>query len=122
LVFNDEPKSTGRLDNVNFTQTMTVRCSDLAKPLAHAEAGDAQMANADINGYAGSRVLADRHDPGTYVIVADFAQIDPEASAAEEARLGNDRAETHAGVARLRAILDDEIVYHDYDEVYRTDR
>jgi hypothetical protein len=64
-------------------------------------------------GYMGGRVLADRLDPGRYVIVADFAIVDPDVSAAEEAESNNDRPETQASTARLREILDDEI--------YRTD-
>jgi hypothetical protein len=103
-----------------FTQTMTVRCSDRAKLIAAAEAWDTQQANADIMGYMGGRVLADRNDPGRYVIVADFGIIDPEVSAAEEALRNNERPETQASTVRLRDILDDDIQFDEYDEVYRT--
>jgi hypothetical protein len=101
---------------------MTVRCSDRARLLELAEAWDIQQANADIMGYMGGRVLADRQDPGRYVIVADFAMIDPDVSAADEARRSNERPETQASAVQLREILDDEIEFHDYDEIYRTDR
>ena len=106
----------------NFTQTMTVRCSDLAKLLEAAEAWDLQQANADIMGYMGGRVLADRNDPGRYVIIADFGIVDPAVPAAEEALRNNERPETQSAAERLRAILDDDIEFHEYDEVYRTDR
>jgi hypothetical protein len=99
---------------------MTVRCNDLAKLLEVCEAWDAQQANADIMGYMGGRVLADRRDPGRYVIIADFAIVDPEVSAVEEAVRNNDRPETQASTVRLREILDDDIQFDDYDEVYRT--
>jgi hypothetical protein len=105
-----------------FTQTMTVRCSDRARLLELAEAWDVQQANADIMGYMGGRVLADREDPGRYVIVADFAIVDPEVSAADEALRNNERPETQASAVQLREILDGEIEFHDYDEIYRTDR
>jgi hypothetical protein len=100
---------------------MTVRCSDRAKLLELARAWDVQQANSDIMGYMGGRVLADRRDPSRYVIVADFAMISPEVSAADEAVMNNARPETQASGTRLREILDDEIEFHDYDEIYRTD-
>jgi len=107
---------------IRFTQTMTVRCSDRARLVELAEAWDIQQANADIMGYMGGRVLADRQDPNRYVIVADFAMVDPDVSAADEALRNNDRPETQAAAAGLRAILDDEIEFHEYDEIYRTDQ
>jgi hypothetical protein len=99
---------------------MTVRCSDLAKLIEVAEAWDQQQANADIMGYMGGRVLADRNDPGRYVIIADFAIVDPDVSAVEEAIRNNERPETQESAVRLREILDDDIQFDDYDEVYRT--
>jgi hypothetical protein len=100
---------------------MTVRCSDRAKLLQLAKAWDVQQANAEIMGYMGGRVLADLQDPDRYVIVADFAVIDPGLSAAEEAIVSNERPETQRSTERLREILDDDIEFHDYDEIYRTD-
>ena len=100
---------------------MTVRCSDRAKLLELAEAWDVQQADSDIAGYRGGRVLADRNDPNRYLIIADFAMIDPDVSAAYEALRNNERPETQASTARLREILDDDIEFHDYDEISRTD-
>jgi hypothetical protein len=113
---------SGGTVEIRFTQTMTVRCSDRARLIELAEAWDIQQANADIMGYMGGRVLADRQDPGRYVIVADFAVIDPDVPAADEADRNNERPETQASSARLREILDADIEFHDYDEIYRTDR
>jgi hypothetical protein len=107
--------------DIRFTQTMTVRCRDRHKLLALAAAWDIGQADAELTGYRGGRILADRNDPNRYVIIADFAMIDPEVSAADEACRNNERSETQASTVLLRAILDDEIEFHDYDEIARTD-
>lgn len=103
-----------------FTQTMTFRCDDADALLELARAWDRQQAAADIMGYMGGRVLADRNDPGRYIIVADFGVVDPDVSAVTEASLNNDRPETQASNVRLFELVG-EIEYHDYDVVYRTD-
>jgi hypothetical protein len=108
--------------NRNFTQTMTVHCDDPEKLIEMAIEWDVQQANADIMGYMGMRLLADREEPGRYVMLAEFGVIDPEVSAAEEALRNNERPETQATAARLRAIINGAVEYHDYDELYRTDR
>jgi hypothetical protein len=71
-------------------------------------------------GYMGSRLLADRSNPGRYVIEADFGVIDPTVSAVEEAERNNDRPETRAWAERLRAAITGEPEYSHYDELYRT--
>ena len=106
--------------NRNFMQTMTMRCDDPDALVAMAEAWDRQQAAADIMGYMGSRVLADRDDPGRYMFVADFGVVDPDVSAVEEAARNNERPETQEGAARLRELVG-EIEYHHYDELYRTE-
>jgi hypothetical protein len=108
--------------NKNFSQTIAVRSHDPEKLLELLEQWDIDQAATDIMGYMGTRVLADREDPGRYLIVADFGIVDPDVSAAEEAERNNARPETQAWAARLRALVDDEPVYHHYDELYRTDR
>jgi hypothetical protein len=108
--------------NRNFTQTMTVRCDDAEQLVEMAMAWDEQQANADIMGYMGMRLLADREEPGRYVMLAEFGVIDPDVSAAEEALRNNERPETQASAERLRAIVTGEVEFHDYDEIYRTDR
>ena len=105
----------------NFTQTMTMRCDDPSQLIELANDWDVQQATSDIMGYMGMRLLADRDEPGRYVMVAEFGVIDPDVSAADEALRNNDRPETQASAVRLRGIIDGEIEYHHYDEIYRTD-
>src|SRR5215471_4159124 len=111
----------GTMD-LNFSQTMTFRCHDLPGLLEIVTGWDMQQANSDIMGYMGCRLLVDRADPARYVLSADFGVIDPEVSAAEEALRNNERPETQAGAARLRELVEGEIEYREYDEIYRTDR
>ena len=92
--------------NRNFSQMITVRCSDpqlLCDMLAE---WDLAQATTDIMGYMGTRVLADREQMGRYVIIADFGVIDPNVSAADEAARNNARPETRAFSARMREILE----------------
>jgi hypothetical protein len=106
--------------NLNFSQTITVQCDDPAVLVEMLEEWDRDQATTDIMGYMGTRVLRDREIPGRYVIVADFGIVDPDVSAAEEAQRNNDRAETQAWAERLRAAVNGEPEFHDYDELYRT--
>jgi hypothetical protein len=122
-----ETQGTGQLipvrrtvGNQNFTQTMTFRHDDENVIIDFARAWDKQQAEADIMGYMGGRVLADRSEPGRYVIVADFGVVNPGVSAAEEAARNNERPETQASGERLRAAVG-EIEFRDYDEIYRTE-
>jgi hypothetical protein len=110
--------------NRNFTQAISVRCSDPAKVEQLVELlrrWDREQAQADIMGYMGIRVLADRDHPDEYLILADFGVVDPDVPAADEAARNNDRPETQATAARMRALLDDEPVYRHYDWLYLTD-
>jgi hypothetical protein len=106
--------------NRNFMQTMTVRCDDPEALASMAMAWDRQQASADIMGFMGTRVLADRDDPGRYVIIADFGVVDPNVSAVDEAARNNERPETQVAAAGLRELVG-EIEFHHYDEVYRTE-
>ena len=104
----------------NFTQTMTVRTDDPDALIELARQWDVNQAAADIMGYMGTRILADRDEPGVYVIEADFGVIDPEVSALEEAERNNDRAETQQWAEYLQALAEGPPVYRHYDELYRT--
>ena len=106
--------------NVNFTQTMSVRCDDPDALIALQAEWDRNQANADIMGYMGGRLLADRDNPGHYVIVAEFGVVDPDVSAADEAARNNDRPETREWAKRLLELIDGEIEFRHYDEIYRT--
>ena len=105
----------------NFSQTIAVRSGDPASIIALLEQWDREQASTDIMGYMGVRLLADRENPGRYLIIADFGVVDPDVPAADEAARNNERPETQAWAARLRALVDGEPEYHHYDELYRTD-
>ena len=107
--------------NVNFTQTISVRCDDPETLTEMLAAWDLQQATTDIMGYIGTRLLADREDPGHYLIIADFGVVDPDVPAAEEADRNNERPETQAWAARLLAVVQGTPTYGHYDELYRTD-
>jgi len=107
--------------NRNFSQTITVRCDDPAVLIEMLKQWDLDQSTTDIMGYIGSRLLADRENPGLYVFIADFGVVDPDVSAVEEAERNNDRPETHAWAARLLEVIEGEPDYRHYDELYRTD-
>ena len=115
------PKGHRVTVNRNFTQTIAVRCDDPAPIIELLEQWDLDQASADIMGYMGIRLLADRENPGQYLIIADFGVVDPDVSAADEANRNNERPETQAFAARLLEVIDGEPEYRHYDELYRTD-
>ena len=108
--------------NRNFSQTITVHCPEPAKLIELIAQWDDDHAAGDITSYMGTRVLADRAHLGRYMIIVDFGLIDPDVSAAEEAARHNELPTTKAMAAATTAIMDGVPEYHDYDEVYRTDR
>ena len=108
--------------NPNFSQTITVRCSDPAPIVAMLAEWDLNQATGEITGYMGTRMLADREKLGQYVIIADFGVVDPNVSAADEAARNNARPETREFAARLLEVIDGEPEYCHFDEIYRTDR
>ena len=96
----------------------------LRRPRADRRAARAMgldQASTDIMGYMGIRLLADRENPGQYLIIADFGVVDPDVSAADEANRNNERPETQATAAPLRELVNGEPEYRHYDELYRTD-
>jgi hypothetical protein len=105
---------------VNFTQTIAVRTDDPDQLVEILKEWDRNQASSDVMGYMGTHVLADREEPGRYLIVAEFGVVDPDVSAADEAQRNNERAETQAWAERLRTFIEGEPVYHHYDELYRT--
>jgi hypothetical protein len=107
--------------NRNFTQVITVRCSEPDKLIEVLQQWDRDQSQADIMGYMGLRRHADRDHPRAYHNMADFGVVDPDVSAADEAARNNERPETQETARRLRALLDEEPVYRHYDWLYRTD-
>jgi hypothetical protein len=105
---------------VNFTQIISVR-SDHPDTIVQLLADwDRNQAEADVMGYMGTHVLADREDPGRYLIIAEFAAVDPDVPAAEEAARNNERPETQEWAKKLLEVIEEEPVYGHYDELYRT--
>ena len=107
--------------NLNFSHMIFVRSDDPEALVELLEQWDVQQASADIMGYMGARLLVDRENPGQYIIVADFGVVDPDVSAADEASRNDERPETKAWAARLRAVIENEPRHHNFDEIYRTD-
>jgi len=105
---------------VNFTQIISVRSDDPDAIVRLLADWDRAQAEADVMGYIGTRVLADRDNPGRYLIVAEFAAVEPDVSAAEEAARNNERPETQAWANNFREVIDGEPAYSHFDELYRT--
>ena len=108
--------------NVNFSQTISFRCdpADIKKIMDMMAEWDELQADNDIMGYMGTHLLADRDNPGQYVIVAEFGSVDPEVPAYDEAMRNNERPETQEFAERMREIATEDPVFNNYDEVYRT--
>jgi hypothetical protein len=106
--------------NVNFTQTISFRCTDPDTLVELAETWDRLQAEGDVMGYMGSHILRDRDDPGHFVMLAEFGVIDPDVPAADEAMKNNEREETNLWARRLQEIVEGDIDWGHYDEIYRT--
>jgi hypothetical protein len=106
--------------NRNFSQTITFRSDHPETLIALAREWDALQASQDVMGFMESRILADRDDPGRYVMIADFGVVDPDVTAAQEAFLNNERAQTQEFAERFRELAIGEPEWHHYDEIYRT--
>jgi hypothetical protein len=105
---------------MRFAQGISVRCSDpdgLTELLAEWDEG---QSTTDVMGYIGTRLLADRDDPGRYMILAEFAEVDGDLTPAQEAERNNQRIETERWAAKLRALVDGEPEWIHFDELYRT--
>lgn len=105
---------------MRFAQGIRVTCADpdgLVRLLAE---WDATQATSEVMGYIGTRLLADRDEPGRYLILAEFAEVDGDLTPAEEAERNNQRDETERWAQKLRAMVDGEPVWTHYDELDRT--
>ncbi len=94
-----------------YTQTVAVRASDghtLANIMSEWHEAEAGVAP----GYLGSRLFADRDDPGRFVILVDFSSV-------EEAERNNDRPETQQWAERLQQLIDGEPEFSNFDEIHR---
>lgn len=105
---------------MRFAQAIRVtsdKPEELVRLLAEWDQG---QASAEIMGYIGTRLLADRDNPGQYMILAEFAEVEENRSSAEEAELNNRREETERWAQSLRAVVHGEPEWVHYDEWYRT--
>jgi len=105
---------------VNFTQIISVRSDDPDAIVRLLVDWDRAQAEADVMGYIGTHVLADRDNPGHYLIIAEFAAVEADVSAAEEATRNNERPETQAWSNNLLEVIEGEPTYSNFDELYRT--
>jgi hypothetical protein len=106
--------------NRNFSQTVSFRSEHPDELIALAQEWDRYQADQDVMGYIGVRLLADRDEPGRYVMIADFGVIDPAVTAAQEAFIHNERPQTDAFANRFRAFTSGGEEWHHYDEMYST--
>lgn len=105
---------------MRFAQAISFRCDDpdgLVDLLAEWDQG---QASTEVMGYIGTRLLADRDDPGRYLILAEFAEVDGDLTPAEEAERNNQREATQRWADKLRALIGGEPEWIHFDELYRT--
>jgi hypothetical protein len=105
---------------MRFSQAISVRCADPGPLVELLAEWDAGQATTDLMGYIGTRLLADRDDPGAYVILAEFAEVDGDLTPAQEAERNNQREATQRWADKLRALVAGEPEWTHYDELYRT--
>jgi hypothetical protein len=106
--------------NLNFSQTISFKCTDPDKLVELAASWDRLQAEGDVMGYMGSHILRDRENPGHYLMIAEFGVVDPNVPAAEEAMKNNEREETNEWAQKLLDIVEGDIEWGHYDEIYRT--
>ena len=105
---------------MRFQQGIRVTCSDPEALVQLLVEWDAGQATTEVMGYIGTRLLADRDEPGTFLILAEFAEVDGDLTPAEEAERNNRREETERWAQKLRARIGGEPIWTHYDDLYRT--
>ena len=105
---------------MRFTQGIRVRCADPDALQVLLAEWDAGQATTEVMGYIGTRLLADRDDPGSFMILAEFAEVDGDLTPAEEAERNNQREETERWAGKLRSLVEGEPEWTHWDELYRT--
>ncbi len=105
---------------MKFAQGIRVRCDDPEGLTALLAEWDARQASTEVMGYIGTRLLADRDEPGWYLILAEFAEVDGDLTPAEEAERNNQREETERWAQQLRTLVHGEPQWIHFDELYRT--
>ncbi len=105
---------------MKFEQAMTFRCTDPDGLVQLVHEWDQGQATTDVMGYIGTRLLANRDDPGSYMILAEFAEVDGDLTPAQEAERNNQRVETQRWADQLRSLIGGEPEWIHFDELYRT--
>ena len=105
---------------MRFAQAINVRSEHPDALVELLSEWDRGQAATEIMGYIGTRLLANRDDPGRYMILAEFAPVDDDGSSATEAELNNRREETERWAENLRALVEGEPEWVHFDELYRT--
>lgn len=105
---------------MRFNQGIRVQCADAEALVRLLAEWDELQSTTDVMGYIGTRLLADRDSPGHFMILSEFAEVDGDLTAADEAERNNQRAETEAWAAKLRSLVDGEPDWIHFDELYRT--
>ncbi len=105
---------------MRFSQGMQVRCADPDALIQLLVEWDAGQSRSEVMGYIGTRLLADREQPGQYMILSEFAEVDGDLTAADEAELNNHRVETERWAEKLRSLVESEPQWIHFDELYRT--
>lgn len=105
---------------MRFAQGIRVRCGDPDALQRLLVEWDTSQASTDVMGYIGTRLLADRDEPGRFLILAEFAEVDGDLTPAEEAERNNQREETARWAEQLRSLVEGEPEWTHYDELYRT--
>lgn len=105
---------------MKFAQGIQVRCAHPEELLQLLADWDAAQSKSEIMGYIGTRLLAHRDQPGEYTILAEFAEVDGDFTAADEAERNNQRIETERWAQKLRSLVEGEPEWIHFDELYRT--
>ena len=105
---------------MKFEQTISFHCADPDALIELLKEWDVAQASTDVMGYVGTRLLANRDEPGHFMILAEFAEVDGDLTPAEEAERNNQREATERWVTKLRKMVEAEPEWIHYDELYRT--
>ena len=103
-----------------FAQGIRFTCADPDVLVRLLKEYDTNQASLDVMGFIGTRLLADREKPGHYMVMAEFAEVDGDRTAAEEAEFNNSRNETEGWLQKFMAAIHGEPEWTNYDEIYWT--
>lgn len=105
---------------MRFTQAIRCKCADPDALVKLMKEYDNHQASLDVMGFIGAKLLKDRDNPGQYFVIAEFAEVDGQLTAAQEAERNNHRNETEGWYRKFRETIDEEPEWLNFDELYRT--